>query len=85
MPSLTPASLVHESLSAASPPRFLLALASPALAHVVSAVLRLLALVKLVQTSPASPPVLSETTLSISIWVWRFLVRSESLSPKSSS
>ena len=61
---LAPASLVPESLAAASPPLAFLALASRVAADVASLVLSFVALVKLVPTFLASPPVLRSPLFS---------------------
>jgi hypothetical protein len=61
---LAPASLVPESLAAASPPLAFLALASRIAADVASLILSFIALVKLVPTFLASPPVLRSPLFS---------------------
>jgi hypothetical protein len=61
---LAPASLVPESLAAASPPLAFLALASRVTTNVASLVLSFVALIKLMPTFLTNPPVLRSPLFS---------------------
>jgi hypothetical protein len=61
---LTPASLIPESLTAASPPLAFLALTSRITTNVASLILSFIALIKLVPTFLISPPVLRSPLFS---------------------
>jgi hypothetical protein len=64
---LAPASLIPESLAAASPPLAFLALTSHVTDNVTSLVLSFVALIKLVLTFLASPPALLSPLFSVAL------------------